>query len=916
MVTQQSLYFAHRPSGTRAVDALDFASLFTRSTPFRRLVTATVATGALALLLGTVGAVVPATLDGLLADLTQRGKAGTADRVSVVTVPGAASGANSLSRADLARLHQRLVKAGAAAVVLQVPLSTAEAPRDLAQVRGMLDALGANRDPALAARLRNWAQELDHDALLEQALRQAGRAVVVATEHDPLRSSNEGSQDSAALRPLPGLDAVDAPALPAVDAPLERFANVAISAALTPSHIDGDGVRRHEALYFETPSGPVPSVPLAAWLLVKGISPDKLTGGESLVANGPDRLPLAGDATWLPRYGKAEALQRTTASAWLDSNAFPDDVRGKVVVVCPRAPTEAVPAGRHLSRCDGTALRIASLLAGDYMLEPFWGKLLALLLWCGVILFVALACPSLPTGGRIAAGAGLAVGITGLELWLLAEQDTVTPLMSATIGLAALAPWVWRIRAPERPVAESILAADGAPFAQQRRQGDTRPTTMPRKLAVPGAPNFGNAGHPAAEAARSSRLGLELPADHVPGRGLPGVESVKPLREGDGNTSPANTSQAPAAPTIALATQKIATPSQERAGVENQRQSAPEAVQRNLKPVSPPANQQGATSLRAISEQLSSRMLDPATADVADLLLGRIKRPPKPRLGRYELDRELGRGAMGTVYIARDPQINRVVALKAIPLSDEANESDSNDLKSRFFREAEMAGRLAHPRIVTVYDAGEDRGIAYIAMEFLSGRTLGDFTSPDRRLADAEVFEVVARVAEGLDYAHAQGVIHRDIKPGNIIYDAATGSTKITDFGIARVTNSASTRTGVVLGTPSFMSPEQLEGKPLQGTSDLFSLGITLFQLLTGQLPFRADSMTALMDKIANAAHPPLETLRPDLPPAAALVVDHALEKDPSRRFQTGTEMAEALRHCAALLAERTATLEMGNTHG
>ena len=914
MAPRHCLYFTHRPSGTRPVDTLDFASLFTRSTPFRRLVAATAAAGAFALLLGTVAAVVPATLDGLLADLTQRGKAAQLDTVSVVTVPSVAAGANSLSRGDLARLHQRLVRAGAAAVVLQVPLATPEAPRDLAQVRGMLEALGGNRDPALAARLRNWAQELDHDALLEQALRQSGRAVLVATELDPLRSGSDSPQEPPELRVLPGLDAVDAPPVPQVEAPLARFAKFAISAALPPAHLDGDGVRRHEALYFETPAGPVPSVPLAAWLLLHGISPERLTGGESLVGNGAASLRLAGDATWLPRYGTASMLRRTTAADWLEGNGNPADVRGKVVVVCPRLPAEATPAGRHLSRCDGTALRIASLLAHDYLLQPLWGSALAVLLWCAVIAFAAFACPSLPTGGRIAAGAGIAVGITGLELWLLAEQNTVAPLMSATLALAALAPWVWRVRAPDRPVAESILAADGAPFLQQRRQGDTRPTPAPRKPFAPAAPSAPITSHQAAEVARSSRLGLELPPDHVPGRGLPGVESVTPVQV---SSHPADLPPAsPTAPAIGLATQKIASPATPRAVPERRPAGAPEPVQRNLKPVPPPVAQQGATSLRAISEQLSSRMVDPATTDVADLLLGRIKRPPKPRLGRYELDRELGRGAMGTVYIARDPQINRVVALKAIPLSDEANDSDSNDLKSRFFREAEMAGRLAHPRIVTVYDAGEDRGIAYIAMEFLSGRTLGDFTSPDRRLPDADVFEVVARVAEGLDYAHTQGVIHRDIKPGNIIYDASSGSTKITDFGIARVTNSASTRTGVVLGTPSFMSPEQLEGKPLQGTSDLFSLGISLFQLLTGQLPFRADSMTALMDKIANASHPPLETLRPDLPPAAALVVDHALEKDPSRRFQTGAEMAEALRHCAALLAERTAAVDTGDSHG
>ena len=483
--------------------------------------------------------------------------------------------------------------------------------------------------------------------------------------------------------------------------------------------------------------------------------------------------------------------------------------------------------------------------------------------------------------------------------------------MSSTLALAVLAPWVWRIRAPERPVAESILAAAGAPFTQQRRSTEARTGTSQRQPLAPGAPQARISSAQAAEVARSSRLGIELPPDHVPGQGLPGVESVTPVKTGFGNPPQPKTS-APVMPaTVAMPTQKIVTPPALNAGGQ-----AGESAQRNLKPMSAPPTQAGSNSLRAISEQLSSRMLDPATADVADLLLGRIKRPPKPKLGRYELDRELGRGAMGTVYVARDPQINRVVALKAIPLSDEANENDSDDLKSRFFREAEMAGRLAHPRIVTVYDAGEDRGIAYIAMEFLTGRTLGDFTAPDRRLTDSDVFEVIARVAEGLDYAHGQGVIHRDIKPGNIIYDADSGSTKITDFGIARVTNSASTRTGVVLGTPSFMSPEQLEGKPLNGTSDLFSLGVTLFQLLTGQLPFRADSMTALMDKIANAPHPPLETLRPDLPPAAALVIDHVLEKDPSRRFQTGSEMAAALRHCGALLAERTGVFSPESTNG
>jgi serine/threonine-protein kinase len=305
-----------------------------------------------------------------------------------------------------------------------------------------------------------------------------------------------------------------------------------------------------------------------------------------------------------------------------------------------------------------------------------------------------------------------------------------------------------------------------------------------------------------------------------------------------------------------------------------------------------------APSLREISKTLEARREEPTRAEVADLLLGRSRRPPKPKLGRYELERELGRGAMGTVYLGRDPRINRVVAIKAIPIVEEFSEADLAEARSRFFREAEMAGRLKHPGIVTVYDAGEDGGIAWIAMEYVNGHTLGEYVVSDRLLPAAQVLELVARVAESLDYAHAQDVVHRDIKPANVLFDPTTLETKITDFGIARLTNSSATRTGVVLGTPSFMAPEQLEGRNVTGRSDLFALGVTLFQLLAGQLPFRADSMTGLMDKIANSQHAPLHTIRPELPPCVSSIVDRALQKEPAKRYASAGEMARALRAC------------------
>ena len=188
-------------------------------------------------------------------------------------------------------------------------------------------------------------------------------------------------------------------------------------------------------------------------------------------------------------------------------------------------------------------------------------------------------------------------------------------------------------------------------------------------------------------------------------------------------------------------------------------------------------------------------------------------------------------------------------------------------------------------------------------MEFLQGETLNQYTAPDKLLPPATVLEVVARIADALDYAHGEDVVHRDIKPANVVLDRAARTIKITDFGIARLTNTSATRSGIVLGTPSFMAPEQLEGRNVTGRSDLFALGVTLFQLLAGQLPFRADSMTGLMYKIANAPHPPLKTIRPDLPPCVSAIVDRALKKDPAERYPTAGEMARALRACARLLS-------------
>jgi len=274
----------------------------------------------------------------------------------------------------------------------------------------------------------------------------------------------------------------------------------------------------------------------------------------------------------------------------------------------------------------------------------------------------------------------------------------------------------------------------------------------------------------------------------------------------------------------------------------------------------------------------------------------------KPMLGRYEIEKELGKGAMGVVYYGKDPKIGRVVAIKTMALAQEFEADELQDVKDRFFREAETAGRLNHPNIVSIYDAGEEHDLAYIAMEFLKGKDLVPFTKPDNLLPLPRVMSIIARVADALDYAHRQNVVHRDIKPANIMYDPDTDTPKVTDFGIARITDSSKTKTGMVLGTPSYMSPEQLAGRKIEGHSDLFSLGVSLYQLACGKLPFEGDSMAQLMYRIANEPHTDILTVRADLPPCLAAIINRSLAKRVEDRYASGTEMAEALRQCAASL--------------
>jgi serine/threonine protein kinase/Flp pilus assembly protein TadD len=264
-------------------------------------------------------------------------------------------------------------------------------------------------------------------------------------------------------------------------------------------------------------------------------------------------------------------------------------------------------------------------------------------------------------------------------------------------------------------------------------------------------------------------------------------------------------------------------------------------------------------------------------------------------LGRYKIIEELGRGQMGVVYRGRDPKIDRDVAIKTIQLDAVAHGLDHKTLLQRFTLEAQTAGRLSHANIATIYDVGEENGVTFFAMEYVEGHTLEDYLRENPVPRFDETLDLLAQVAAGIDAAHEEGVIHRDIKPANILI-RADGQVKITDFGIARFSTTELTQTGTTLGTPSYMSPEQLSGEELDGRTDLYALGVIAFRMLTGEKPFRSEEVATLICKIMNGDMADPLRINPLLPQPCRKVLSKALERNRNKRYESGKELVSALK--------------------
>ena len=753
-----------------------------------------------------------------------------------------------------AKLIDQLAAAKAKTIVHTTFFFEPQVDRGLVFIKKMKDLLaGAPADSApgsadtreqLARVIAEAEVALDSDGILANSIKNAGNVLLPSffTLGEP-----QGKPD----KPMPAfalkstLDEGSGYSLPAIrgQQPIDSLGNVAIGIAHLNQIQDVDGAVRQEPLLVNYYGKAVPSLALLAAVKSLNLTPAdvKLNAGDS-VQIGKLRIKTDESALMLPQFYKDRDGKPAFA---VDS--FYDVLTGKIpaakyadkiVIIGATAVGVGtlfpVPGHPGLSPAQTIAHITSSILGEHFIVQPGWGTAAKFFIFLLIAAYVVVALPRLSAGMAAIITLALFVALLGVEFGLLSGSALWLELMlpATVLVLGHLALTTKRFLMTEA----GKIKADEESAETSRMMG----------LALQGQGQ------------------LDMAFDRF--RRVPMNEAVM------GNLY-----------SLALDFERKRQFNKAEAVYEHM--AAYNKDYKDLK-----------TKLSRAKNLSETVMLGGGGAHPGGTMLLDGGAVEKPMLGRYQVEKELGKGAMGVVYLGKDPKIGRVVAIKTMALSQEFDGDELIDARERFFREAETAGRLQHQNIVTIFDAGEEHDLAYIAMEFLKGKDLVDACKEGQLLPVPKVLSIVARVAEALAYAHKQNVVHRDIKPANIMYEITSDVVKVTDFGIARITDSSKTKTGLVLGTPSFMSPEQLAGKKVDGRSDLYSLGVMLFQMLAGVLPFRGDSMAELMYKIANEEAPDIRIIRKELPENLANLIALSLSKRPETRYQDGDQFAADLR--------------------
>lgn len=769
-----------------------------------------------------------------------------------------------------ARLIDQLGAGGAKTIVHTAFFFEPQADRGLEQLRRIGQTVTADAElaaarPALVQAFKDAEAALDTDGRLARSVAANGRTVLAAQLVPGLPLGRPDGSVPPEAQPFTLDDPGGVlPATAAATWPLPALAKGAAAIGHSTFIPDADGTVRSQALLLSHDGRALPSLPLAGVTrqLNLKVPAIRLNTDDDSVQLGRLHITTDGAGVMRPHFyasrdGRAPFVTESFHEV-LAGNVPASRFAGKLVLIGATAagvgsalPTPVSPA---MSSVEALAHVSSSLLQQHFITQPMWAMAVSLLAVLAVAAYLLLLLP------RLSAPVGAAVSLMAAATLLALGYGLLT---QASVWVQVVLPVLLLVAGHLALTTRRFLVTEAG-----KEEADARSAESFRMLglALQGQGQLDMAWDKFRRVPLDARHGPEL-MDNLYNLGLD-FERKRQFN-------------------------KAQAVYEHMAGFDAGFKDLPLKLRR--------------------ARELADSMITGSTAGVPAVLptLKADGEVEKPMLGRYRVEKEIGRGAMGAVYLGRDPKINRVVAIKTMALGQEFEGAELQDARARFFREAETAGRLQHPDIVTIFDAGEEHDLAYIAMEFLRGQDLSAYTNPARLLPVPVALRIAARVAEALAYAHSQGVAHRDIKPSNIMVDIVADTVKVTDFGIARITDSSKTKTGVVLGTPSFMSPEQMSGQRVDGRSDLYSLGVTLFQMLTGRLPFRGDSMASLMYAIANEPAPDLRSIKPELPQPLAAIVARTLEKRPELRYADGRQLAADLRAVAdALDAQRTTPLD------
>jgi eukaryotic-like serine/threonine-protein kinase len=778
-----------------------------------------------------------------------RGGGGTSDAIVLVDIDNDSiekMGRWPWPRSRIAQGIDKIDAAGARIIGLNIIYSEPQESSALKELTYLTEMLAQTaKDPQVLKAMQEARQRLDHDRQLAGALRAAGNAVLPIFFKQSLVAENARenalSLKDETLRNVDAPEDATAPEGGKIVMPIPPFREAAMGLGHVNLFYDVDGKARREQLLYRYGGLYFPSFTLKIAALYQDVLQKNISAtlGES-VTLGLTEMPVTRKTEFLVSFKEGEAPFKRYSFFDVVADKIPASVfKDRIVLITPSASgimnPLSTPAANVMSVGEFTAHVIWSMLNKQFIRKPGWNATAtyAMILILGLV--IAFLMPRLRALAGGIVFAGLLILMVGGAIYMFTAQglwiEVAYPLIQLIIGYIGVATL-------------SFFVAEARKEKVEEQSAETN-----RMLGI----SFQSQGM------------LDMAFDKF--RRAPVDAEMKDVLYGLGKDYERKRQFTKAASVYEY--------------IEQHDPKYKDVARRKKKLVE--ASETMIFGDGFLTGAASSDDLLSAGGDT------------KPTLGRYEVSKQLGKGAMGVVYLGQDPRINRTTAIKTFKFSEDYEPEEAEKMKAKFFREAESAGTLSHPNIVTIYDAGDEQDLAYIAMEYLEGEDLQKYTKKSNLLPIRKVIEYVADIADGLDYAHEKGVVHRDIKPANVML-LKSGIIKITDFGIARITADSQTQTGVVKGTPHYMSPEQISGEKVDGRSDVFSLGAMMFQMLTGTVPFKGDSPAALMHQIMNTPHPNPREINPRVIKPLTTIIDKALEKDREKRYQRASHMAAHLR--------------------